>query len=34
MEGMGMKLTSVVVKRLLVPLSMFGHMAGTYWTHD
>ena len=30
MEGMGMKLTLVVVKHLLVPLSMFGHMACTY----
>ena len=32
MEGMSLKLTSVVVRRLLGPLSMFGAMAGTSWT--
>ena len=34
MEGKGLKLTSVVVSRLLCPLSMFGPMAGTSWTHS
>ena len=33
MEGMGLKFTPVVVRRLLGPLSMFGPMAGTSWTH-
>ena len=33
MEGMSLKLTPVVVKRLLGPLSMFGPMAGT-WTRS
>ena len=33
MEGMGLKLTLVVVRRLLGPLGMFGPMAGTSWTH-
>ena len=34
MKGMGLKLTPVVVRRLLRPLSMFGPMAGTSWTHS
>ena len=34
MEGMGLKFTSAVVKRLLGPLSMFEPMAGTSWTHS
>ena len=29
MEGMGLKLIPVVVRRLLRPLDMFGHMAST-----
>ena len=33
MEGMGLKLTPVVVRCLLSPLSMFGPMAGTSWIH-
>ena len=33
MEGMGLEFTPVVVRRLLSPLSMFGPMAGTSWTH-
>ena len=31
MEGMGLKLTPVVVERLLGHLGMFGPMAGTSW---
>ena len=36
MEGMGLKLASVVVRHLLGPraLSMFGAMTGTSWTHS
>ena len=34
MEGMGLKLTPVVVRHLLGPLSMFGPMASTSWTHS
>ena len=34
MEGMGLKLTPVVVRRLLGPLGMFGSMAGNSWTHS
>ena len=33
MEGMGLKLTPVVVRCLLSLLSMFGPMAGTSWIH-
>ena len=33
MEGMGLKLTPVVVRRLLGPWRMFKLMAGTSWTH-
>ena len=32
MEGMGLKMTPVVVRRLLSHLGVFGHMAGTSWT--
>ena len=32
MEGMGLKLTSVVVSYLVGALSMFGPMAGISWT--
>ena len=31
MEGMGLKLTPVVVRRLLSRLDMFGPMSGTSW---
>ena len=34
MEGMGLKLTPVVVKCLLGRLGMFGPMAVTSWTHS
>ena len=34
MEGMSLKLTLVVVRRLLGHLGMFGPMAGTSWTHS
>ena len=34
MEGMGLKLTPVAVRRLLVPLCMFGLMADSSWTHS
>ena len=34
MEGMGLKLTPVLVRRLLGHLSMFGPMADTSWTHS
>ena len=34
MESMGLKLTTVVVRRLLDPLSMFEPIAGTSWTHS
>ena len=34
MEGMGLKFAPVIVRHLLVPLSMFGPMAGTSWTHS
>ena len=34
MEGKGLKFTPVVVNRLLCPLSMFGPMTGTSWTHS
>ena len=34
MEGMGLKLTPVVVRRLLDRLGMFGPMAVTSWTHS
>ena len=34
MESMGLKFTSVVVRRLLDPLIMFEPMAGTSWTHS
>ena len=34
MEGMDLKLTLVVVRCLLGPLSMFGTMAGTFCTHS
>ena len=33
MEGMGVKLTSVVVRHLLGCPSMFGPIAGISWTH-
>ena len=33
MEGMGLKLTPVVVGRLVNPPSMFRPMAGTSWTY-
>ena len=33
MEGMYLKLTPVVVRRLLDCLGMFGPVAGTSWTH-
>ena len=34
MEGMGLKLTPLIVRRLLHPLSMFGSVVGTSWTHS
>ena len=34
MEGMDLKLSPLVVRRLLGPLGMFGPMAGTTWTHS
>ena len=34
MEGMDLKFTRVVVRHLLVPLSIFGPMGGTSWTHN
>ena len=34
MEDMGLKFTPVIVRHLLGPLSMFGPMAGTSWTHS
>ena len=34
MEGIGLKFAPVIVRHLLVPLSMFGPMAGTSWTHS
>ena len=34
MEGMGLKLTTVVVRLLVGRLGMFGPMAGTSWTHS
>ena len=34
MEGMGLKFIPVMVRRYLGPLSMFGPMAGTSWTHS
>ena len=33
MKDMDLKLTPVVVRRLLGPLSMLGPVAGTSWTH-
>ena len=33
MEGMDLKFTPVVVRRLLGPLSLFSPMASTSWTH-
>ena len=34
MEGIDLKFTPVIVRHLLGPLSMFGSMAGTSWTHS
>ena len=34
MEGMGLKVTPVVMRHLLHPLSMFGPMADTSRTHS
>ena len=34
MEGMCLKFTPVAVTCLLGPLSMFGPIAGTSWTHS
>ena len=34
MEGLGLKLTPVVVRRFLGTVNMFGPMAGTSWTHS
>ena len=34
MEGMDLKVTLVIIRHLLGPLSMFGPMAGTSWTHS
>ena len=34
MECMSLKITPVVVRRLIGPLSMFGPMAGTSWTYS
>ena len=34
MEGMDLKLTSVIVGHLLGNLSMFGPMAGTSWVYS
>ena len=34
MESMGLKFTLMVVRHLLDPMSMFGPMAGTSWTHS
>ena len=34
MEGMGLKLSPVVVRCFLGPLGMFGPMIGTSWTHS
>ena len=34
MEGMGLKLTPVVVRHLLGRLSMFGPISNTSWTHS
>ena len=33
MKGMGLKFTSVVVRCILGPLSVFGPLVGTSWTH-
>ena len=33
MEGMGLKMTTVVVRHLLGHPGMFRPMAGTSWTH-
>ena len=33
MEGMSLKFSPVMGRRLLGPLSMFGPVAGTSWTH-
>ena len=34
MEGMGLKLTPVVVRCRLGPLSIFDPIADTSWTHN
>ena len=34
MEGMDLKFTPVMPRRLLGHLSMFYPMAGTFWTHS
>ena len=34
MKGMDMKLTSVIVRRLLGNLGTFGPISGTSWTHS
>ena len=34
MEGIGLKLTTVVVRDLLGPLGMFGPKAGISWIHN
>ena len=34
MEGMGLKMTPVVMRCLLGPLSMLMPMAGTSWTYS
>ena len=34
MEGLGLKFTLLIVRRLLGRLSMFGPIAGTSWTHS
>ena len=34
MEGMGLKLTPVLVRYLLSPLGLFGPIADVPWTYD
>ena len=34
MEDMGQKFSPVIASHILSPLSMFGPMAGTSWTHS
>ena len=34
MEGMGIKFTPLIVRHLLGPLSIFGPIVETTWTHS